>query len=130
MAEPTLIGQFCISSNGELVAMDEATARILGFDVPGSILAASSLAAFEKARPRSRSPEGGPTPVSFEHEWQGPGGELRCARVMLVPKLEAGGEVDHFDGVIEELKPGAVPETSRRWGCSRASWRDSRTRSL
>ena len=109
MQEPTLIGQFCTSSNGELIAVDEATARIVGFDAPGSFLAASFLAAFEKARASSRCPEGEPMPFSFEHEWQGPGGEVRCARVMLVPKLEAGGEVDHFDGVIEELEPGARP---------------------
>jgi PAS domain S-box-containing protein len=110
MAEPTLIGKFRISSNGELIAADVATARIVGFDAAGSALAASSLEVFEKARARARSSEGEPTPFSFDHEWQGPGGEIRRARVMLVPRLKAGGEVDHLDGVIEEQKPGACLE--------------------
>jgi PAS domain S-box-containing protein len=112
MAEPILIGQFCLSSIGELVAADEATARIIGFDASGSGPAASTLGIFEKARARLRSSDDRPAPFSFEHEWQGPGGVLKCARVMLAPELKAGGEVDHFDGVIEELKPGAGPETA------------------
>ena len=110
MAGPTLIGQFCLSPIGELVAADEATARIIGVGASGSGLAASTPGVFEEARARARFPDGRPTPLSFEHEWRGPGDELRCARVMLVPKLKAGGEVDHFDGVIEELKPGAGRE--------------------
>jgi len=110
MAEPTLIGQFRISSSGDLVAVDEATAGILGFDSPGSVLAAGPLGIFEEARARARLHEGGPTPLSFSHEWKGPGGEPRCVRVMLVPRLEAGGEFDHFDGVIEMQGQGAGPE--------------------
>ena len=110
MAEPTLIGQFRISSSGDLVAVDDATAGIVGFDSPGSVLAAGPLGVFEEARARSRFREGGPTPLSFSHEWKGPGGEPRCARVMLVPRLEAGGEVDHFDGVIEMQGQGAGPD--------------------
>jgi PAS domain S-box-containing protein len=107
MAEPTHIGKFRISSHGQLIAADEATARILGSNEPGSVLSAISLAALGKARARPGSAEGEPTPLSFEHEWQGPDGESRDARVILVPRLEAGGELDHFDGVIEEIRPGA-----------------------
>jgi len=106
MPEPTHIGQFRISSNGELTAADAATARIIGLDQPGCELMASTLAALVKARARSGSAEGAPTPLSFEHTWQGPGGEPRGARVTLVPKLAAGGTIDHFDGVIEEARPG------------------------
>jgi PAS domain S-box-containing protein len=110
MAEPTLIGQFRISSSGDLIALDEATAAIVGFDSPGSVLAAGPLGVFEEARARSRFREGKPTPLSFAHEWKGPGGDLRCARVMLVPKMKAGGEVDHFDGVIEKKGQGSGPD--------------------
>ena len=113
MAKPTLIGQFILSSIGELVAADEATARIIGFDASGpGLAAASTLGVFEKARARLRSSDSRPTPLSFEHEWQGPGGELKCARVMLVPKLTAGDKIDHFDCVIEELKPSADSENA------------------
>jgi two-component system CheB/CheR fusion protein len=106
MPEPTHIGQFRISSSGELTAADAATARIIGLDQPGCELMASTLAALVKARARSGSAEGAPTPLSFEHTWQGPCGEPRGARVTLVPKLAAGGTIDHFDGVIEEARPG------------------------
>ena len=110
MAEPTLIGQFRISSSGDLVAVDEATAGILGFGSPGSALAAGAVGVFEEARTRTRLHEGGPTPLCFDHEWRGSGGEIRCARVMLLPKLEAGGGVDHFDGVIEGKRQGVGPD--------------------
>ena len=116
MTEPRHIGQFCISSSGELIAADEVTARIVGLDAPGSVLPAGSLPVFEEARARSRRAGGGPTPLSFEHQWAGPGGEVRCARVMLVPRLEAGGVVDRFDGIIEELKPSARPEDAASMG--------------
>ena len=116
MAEPRQIGQFCISSDGELIAADEAAARIVGLDTPGSVLDARSLPVFEEARARSRRRESGPTPLSFEHQWAGPRGEARCARVMLVPRLEAGGVVDHFDGIIEELRPSAGPEDAASMG--------------
>jgi two-component system CheB/CheR fusion protein len=107
MTEPTHAGQFCISSNGELIAADPATARIIGLDEPGCVLMAGTLAAFAKARARCGFAEDVPTPLSFEHTWRGPGGEPRGARVTLVPKLAAGGKIDHFDGVIEEARPVA-----------------------
>jgi len=35
---------------------------------------------------------------------------------MLVPRLEAGGVVDRFDGIIEELRPSARPEDAASMG--------------
>jgi PAS domain S-box-containing protein len=116
MVEPGHIGQFCISSSGELIAVDEATARIVGLDAAGSVLAAGSLPVFEEARARSRRHEGGPTPISFEHRWEGPGGESVWVRVTLLPRLVAGGVVDRFDGVVEELTPGGAPEHAASMG--------------
>jgi PAS domain S-box-containing protein len=116
MAEPTHIGKFCISSHGKLIAADEATARIVGSDEPASVLRAIPLAALEKVRARPGFAEGEPLPLSFEHEWQGPGGEPRAARVILVPKLETGGEIDHFDGVIEGIRPGASAKDAPSMG--------------
>jgi two-component system CheB/CheR fusion protein len=107
MMEPTHIGQFRLSSSGELIWADAPTARIIGLDEPGRVLGASTLAAIVKARARPGSAEGAPAPFSFEHAWQGPGGEPRGARVTLLPRLAVGGEIDHFDGVIEEARPGA-----------------------
>ena len=107
MAQLGGIGLFRISPPSGLVFVDEAATRIAGFHSPESVLAAGNPAPFGVAAAHAREPGSKVAPVSFEHEWKTPSGEGRRARVLLLPVLAAGGELEHFDGVIEELEPRA-----------------------
>ncbi len=90
------------------MSVDDVAARIAGFDTPEAALATGSAAPFDAAEEYTRAPGLNATLVSFEHEWQGPSGERRYARVMLLPTLAPDGEIERFDGIIEELEPTAT----------------------
>ena len=90
------------------MSVDDVAARIAGFDTPEAALATGSAAPFDAAEEYTRAPGPNATLVSFEHEWQGASGERRYARVMLLPTFAPDGEIERFDGIIEELEPTAT----------------------
>jgi len=113
--QPRRIGTFRISPQGELLFVDDTAARIAGHASPTSVRAgATSPFSDAEGRVRARGREGEPT--AFEQEWRGPSGERRCARVILWPARSSAGEVEHFDGVVEELEPRASLDPASSMG--------------
>jgi PAS domain S-box-containing protein len=113
--EPRRIGIVRVSPAGVLVAADDAAAAITGFASPDALVAAGSAIPLEEALAEARAARAAPAPASYERTWQGPAGEDRCTRVLLMPiGRGAGGGLDHFQAVVEELDPRSchVPASS------------------